>query len=570
MELESYTEESKDSTLKAGTSSLLFSFSHCVNVLKYFGYIKQCQSMLLSLCRSTSEFWVENKEALLNALEFKSDRTTLKALEPSIDNYIKYFKSVSDPTVFYINDYIIELHGQNSIFKFCEFIRSFENRHLIKFKQILVYYDGKMTSDVLNSPYDVLKEYSLDTSCIQVEGINMLCLGREGLNVKYTQKLKLSIITQFSKFDYLDDPEFDPIKEIEQFCFNDSEFRSLDNLDYYAEIIPRSIKQSCRDINIKRFPSEEPMNEDTIRNISEGLTIIFPNFEKLTFDPCICLDTSHNPRNFLDFIEDGISLKSFSSDGSQLTMMNCNVFYKSKSVGEYQSFSTSRIEVGHFKNIPFSPKHLGKGFIAIPDCSILEINNIHSKNTQDLSKFHLFIRKLKNPKKSLKCKRLPPDNVYIESKEFGLIANEAALLSCRPTKCTVLRLYYSKASESKALFVALEKLEWDRFELSVSNLRVTYLLLTKLMAFKVTDLSLSVGQLDKGLEKIPLKAKNTLKSLILGCKSLQTLTVGSSSGFQQVKRTDKNFEMVLDRILGGKPDLEFKARFRLHEVVNYY
>ncbi|CAI2362482.1 unnamed protein product [Moneuplotes crassus] len=531
--------------------------------MKFYGDISECQNLLYSLCRSSRELWVNYSKAFLNGLWREADRRTVRGNWNFNNDFVVYFNGMRNHFEFYLYEYLIVLQTEEAIIEFCEFIRSFKHRDMIKFKKISVYYQREMGCDILNHPFNVLEEHSLNTSCIQVEGLNKFKPQSEDHIIKYTQKIKLSILTSKSHIEFLHHTGSSLIKEVDKIYFDDISFKYLQDIDELSELIGPTICDSCREIHFGYYPLEELCNENTMSDMSAKLVKIFPNLDKITFNPKLCFGRKINSDLFIEYIQEGTILKSFDPKITWAVMKNCNVFYKSFSNREYGSFSSSRVVVS-YTGLPQN-----RQFYKTTDDSIITIENIHSKNTHYLSELESFLSTKGEAKSFLSSNAYwkPSDHeIYIEPQEFELIVGEQTLISQRPSRCETLELMFTQASASKEIFSALKDCKWTHFDLSMSNLRDTHLFLGELLSFEVTRLTLEVDYYD--LEKITLKAKTVLMSKILASNSIKEVSIVTSSGAQIVKRIDREYQQVLEKVFGEEPDLEFHQNLYFQMVFN--
>ncbi|CAI2363458.1 unnamed protein product [Moneuplotes crassus] len=211
---------------------------------------------MFRLCTQSRALWVKYNKAFINGLrEYKGTRV-LKCARPFSKEVAEYFYVIEDPIELQFYEYVLVLKKEESIREFCEFIESYKHRDKIQFKQIFVHYDRELDCALLNSPYDVLKKYTLDISCIQVEGL----MNFEPENIddilKYTSTLTLDTFVHNSETQLEEKIRDICIKEAPRFCFNDAEFSSCDDLANLEEVLPKFIRESCRVVCIRKFNEE--------------------------------------------------------------------------------------------------------------------------------------------------------------------------------------------------------------------------------------------------------------------------------------------------------------------------
>ncbi|CAI2362638.1 unnamed protein product [Moneuplotes crassus] len=551
----------RETEMERGVLGLIGSFGHSINVMKFYGDISECCYLLNSLCRSSRELWMRYRQAFVNGLWKECDRRMMRGSCDFNADFIDYFNGMKNYFELYLYKYLIILQTEEAIIEFCEFIRHFKNRDLIKFQKISIHYQKGMGCDILNHPFNVLEEQSLDTSCIQVEGLSKFYPWRGDHIIKYTHRAKLSMLTSKPQVNFLRHTGNGMIKEVDQICFDDIFFMYLNDFDKLSELIAPTIRYSCKEINFEHYPLEELSNENTMSDMNEKLVKIFPNLDMVTFSPELCFCKLINTDLFIEYVQEGTTLKSSDPKTPWAVMRKCKVFYNNLSSEGYGSFSASRVVV----NYAGLPQY--RQFYRTKIDSIIAIENIHSKSTHYLSELDSFL--LKTESKIFiedNDSKLSDYEIIIEPQEFELLVGERTLTSHRPSRCENLELMFTKACASKDFFSALKGCKWTHFDLSISNLRDTHLFLAELLSFEVTRLTLEVDYYD--LEKITLKAKAALMSKILASNSIKEISIIISSGAQTAKRVDQEYQQMLERVFGEEPDLEFCQNLYFEVVIN--
>ncbi|CAI2363463.1 unnamed protein product [Moneuplotes crassus] len=418
------------------TKSLLLSFSNCINILKYYGTLLESHSLLTTLCTQSVNLWFTYKQAFINGISSEQGRRTLKASIPFNNEVACYFNSIEDSLELHVYDYVIELRTESCIKEFCEFLEGFKSKESLVFREIVIHYKKGMEPEVINSPYDTLSQHSLDTSCIQINGLRKFSPSSSYDFIKHTNKFKLSTITSNIRSNLTTYTDHDCIKSISKFCFDDPSFKHLSDIRNCDQIVPLSARQACQEVNIGCRLDEE-FKSDAVERVKEQIAMVFPNFSKLTFSPKVCFEKNDHNRQLIDFIPDGTCLESFNCEDSLLDMRDCNVFYYNSHSQEFQSFSATKVVVGFSIDWDYPRIKQDKGFYITTYSSICLIENIYAKDTQDLDKLKNFIDKreeLKSEENNQTPSLTSSNLIYIEPKEFELIADSEVFDSFRPSK----------------------------------------------------------------------------------------------------------------------------------------
>ncbi|CAI2358894.1 unnamed protein product [Moneuplotes crassus] len=525
---------------------------------------------MVSLCSCTRQLWSNERKAFAVGLNKKSGCRTLMSLKTFNSTFVDYFESISDFKEFHLYDYVLLLKTEESIREFCEFIRNFKLRTYLQLKKVVVHYKEGMEFDLLNSPYDVLKECSMDTSCIQINGLWEIMPKSPEDIVKYTRRFWMNIITHNPLVNQEEYIQYDCVKEVFQLNFESEHFSFIIDPDTCDKVVPLSIRQTCREISIESYPAEEIDNEHTIRDLASKLTKMFPHFRSLRVGFMMNVEKITLSKYFKNISQNGVTLSSpFSLDDPNYIVTDCNIFYYDEKTEEYQSFSASKLIYKSLKEDETYPK-LPKGFIMVRVDSICEVHNISSKNTHDLSKFKTFISSFfanKKSRQSSSPKNYPKGYFFFQKKDFHFIGSLRTLLYCCPPACENLFLAHPSVKDSEKVLSALEKTKITNFKLTVRYHKNIHLFLTKLLKYKVTDLVLCISEDD--LSKVPLKFKTQVKEQILSSKSIQTLTVQTKSKSEKVKRAARRFEHILDKVFAKEMKLKLRETLIFDEVFVY-
>ncbi|CAI2359949.1 unnamed protein product [Moneuplotes crassus] len=568
MESEVYSQTFPDEHLGRDTRSLLFNFSHSINILKYYGSLSQCHCLLLGLCTQTRELWERYSQAYAYGLVADGTRRTLICNKSFNSTVTDYFENMPDSLEFHLYDYVLVLKTEECINEFCEFIRRFKHRSLLNFYKIYVHYEKGMTCDLLNSPYDILSELSLDTSCIQINKLQDFVPEDAEDVLRYTHKFSLSTITLAEETDRDKFATHDCVKRVSQFSFDDSKIESLLDSDQYKDIIPVSIRQSCGQICIERYPGRELEDENAIRNASEEIAKIFPKFKETGSGLKIHCKYLLFRNHFNSLLRERVTLVSgLLVRVPCLVLKDCNIFYYDATVKKFQSFHVSKILCKDFIDLYPALKQI-KGLTIVTDESVLEIQNIQSINSHNPLKLEALRKNRKKFKSTFGSLYSHINLIYIESKEFEFIYGLETLIHCKPTRCENLHIRLSIGfDEIKKAIIALKRVKTKYFSLSVSDLESTHMILPKLLVFKVTDLLFDVRNWE--LPKMSHKAKKTLKSAILAANTLRNFTIYMEGNKQLLRRTDENFKEELDRIFEINSSVELINNMPFHETFEY-
>ncbi|CAI2362244.1 unnamed protein product [Moneuplotes crassus] len=549
--------------------SLLFNFSHSINILKYYGSLSQCNCLLLGLCRQTRELWEKNSQAYAYGLVADGTRRTLICYESFDSTVTDYFENIRDISEFHLFEYVLQLQSEDCIRKFCEFIKGFKNRSFVKFKRIEIdnVHTAGMTCALLNSPYDVLRELSLDTSCIQINKLqNFIPYSAKDL-LKYTHELDLSTITQGSHEDLAKFVTYDCVKGINQFNF-DSKVETLLDSDQYKDIIPVSIRQSCRQVCIKRFPKNDLLDTKAIGNVSQELAKVFPKFKETGSRLSIYRQFLFYSKELSSLLQEGVSLTSeFYTHPSFVILKDCNVWCYDYSLKAYLSFKVSKMLCKQFGIFELDFKPL-KGFTVVSNDSILELQHIQSVQRCDSENMEIFEEYRIKIEQGLDYLHKGVNPFFIEGKDFEFIDGNDILIYCKPSKCEHLKIQLCRGVYFKKTIAALKKVRTEFLFLQVYDLNFTHLKLIELLAFKVTDISFDIREGE--LSKITLKEKRALRSAILGVKSLRSVTIIMNRKRQLLRRTDVDFKKQLARIFGKNLKVEITHNMPFEETSRYY
>ncbi|CAI2363459.1 unnamed protein product [Moneuplotes crassus] len=269
----------------------------------------------------------------------------------------------------------------------------------------------------------------------------------------------------------------------------------------------------------------------------------------------------------MHYVQEGVSLVSSCTKDPSFVIKDCTVYFYDREIKEFQSFCADKISCQNVITSGERGRKQYKGFIAIVPKFIVSIQNIHSKSIQDLTKFKNFLSQYYPPEFD-NIEYCPPLDYFIEAKPFELIIGGENLAYWKPPACRYLKMSLSKGVQTDDVVTTLQGMKPTYFQLSVYNLDSTYDDLIRLLAFNVTDLALSVRLED--LASIPVKAKGSLKSLILARKTIYTLVISCKGKSRMVKRIDSDFEQTIVNLFGEVPDLSFDKNVIFHEVFHYY
>ena len=141
------------------TINLLTKFSHCSNIIKYYGKYHESKLVLMSLWKETNEVWKSNAFAFRNT--FEEDRRLLEYSGRFNEDFIAFLLEDEKYKMYSLKIKLIE---NEEIKLFCDFIKSYKLKE-ITFKEILIEPFNTYFTDLkhLNLPYETLIQEGLDT-----------------------------------------------------------------------------------------------------------------------------------------------------------------------------------------------------------------------------------------------------------------------------------------------------------------------------------------------------------------------------------------------------------------------
>mmetsp|Transcript_13501 Transcript_13501/g.13429 ORF Transcript_13501/g.13429 Transcript_13501/m.13429 type:complete len:148 (+) Transcript_13501:346-789(+) len=137
------------------------------------------------------------------------------------------------------------------------------------------------------------------------------------------------------------------------------------------------------------------------------------------------------PHSLKYYIQEGVSLVPYRIRDSSFIIKDCIVYFYDKDIKEFQSFSADKIACQNVNQWDFLTKRQYEGFVTVSPQSIVEIQNIHSKNIHKLTKFESFVSRFYQNKCKI-TKNFFPTDYFIESKPFDLIIGGENLAYWKP------------------------------------------------------------------------------------------------------------------------------------------